>query len=127
MKRLISFDIDGTLEVGDPPGEITLATVRLAHELGIVIGSCSDRPVGVQQALWAKHDIPMRFTVLKQNLMDVRASFDVDHYMHTGDSPIDEQMAREAEFEFLDSLQDAEARFQELLTSGWAGSEAASD
>jgi len=127
MKRLISFDIDGTIEVGDQPGEITLATVRLAHDLGIVIGSCSDRPVGVQQALWAKHDIPMRFTVLKQNLMDVRESFDVDHYMHTGDSPIDEQMAREAEFEFLDSLQDAEPRLRELLTSDWAGSEAASD
>ncbi len=118
MKRLISFDIDGTLEVGDPPGAITLATVLRAHELGIVIGSCSDRPISVQQALWAEYDMPMRFTVLKQHLPTVRESFDVDHYLHVGDSPIDEQIAREAGFEFLDSLQNAEARLLERLTDG---------
>ncbi len=118
MKRLISFDIDGTLEVGDPPGAITLATVLRAHELGIVIGSCSDRPISVQRALWARHDVPMRFTVLKQHLPSVRESFEVDHYLHIGDSPIDEQMAREAGFEFLDSLQDAEARLLERLRNG---------
>ena len=32
MAKLISFDIDGTLEVGNPPGSITLERVRKAVE-----------------------------------------------------------------------------------------------
>ncbi len=109
--RLISFDIDGTLEVGEPPGEITLATVRRAHALGIVVGSCSDRPISYQQKLWADHDVPMQFVVLKQNLMDVRASFpDAAHYLHIGDTPVDRQMAEEANFDFLDVVDGPEAR-----------------
>ena len=31
---LISFDIDGTLEVGDPPGILTMAMVRRAQKRG---------------------------------------------------------------------------------------------
>ena len=108
--RLISFDIDGTLEVGEPPGEITLTTVRRAHALGIVVGSCSDRPISYQQKLWADHDVPMQFVVLKQNLLHVRASFpDAAHYLHIGDTPVDRQMAKEADFDFLHSLDDAVA------------------
>jgi hypothetical protein len=41
---VLSFDIDGTLELGDPPGGITMEMVRRAHELGYLVGSCSDRP-----------------------------------------------------------------------------------
>ena len=29
MAILISFDIDGTLEVGDPPGPLTMAMVKV--------------------------------------------------------------------------------------------------
>jgi hypothetical protein len=109
--RLISFDIDGTLEVGEPPGEVTLDTVRRAHALGIVVGSCSDRPISYQQKLWADHDVPMQFVVLKQNLMDVRASFpDASHYLHIGDTPVDRQMALDADFEFLDVVDGPQAR-----------------
>ena len=118
MARLISFDIDGTLEVGSPPGTVTLATVRRAHALGIVIGSCSDRPIRVQHGLWAKHDVPMQFVVLKQHLMQVRESFPTAvHYLHVGDSDIDRQMAEQAGFEFLEALDGAEAR----LIAGLAG------
>lgn len=117
--RLISFDIDGTLEVGEPPGEVTLATVRRAHALGIVVGSCSDRPISVQQRLWAEHDVPMQFVVLKQHLMQVRESFpDAGHYLHVGDSDVDRQMAEEADFEFLDALDHAEARLLAGLDGG---------
>ena len=99
--RLISFDIDGTLEVGDPPGTITLEAVRRAFALGFVVGSCSDQPVSHQQQLWAKHDLPMHFTVLKQHLTLVRARFDAEHYVHIGDTEIDAMMARDAGFDFL--------------------------
>ena len=51
MPKLISFDIDGTLEVGDPPGYITIARVRQALGLGYIVGSCSDWPVSRQQRM----------------------------------------------------------------------------
>jgi hypothetical protein len=31
---LVSFDIDGTLEVGEPPGIVTIALVKIAKGLG---------------------------------------------------------------------------------------------
>tara|TARA_Y100000588_G_scaffold260827_1_gene275398 strand:- start:2824 stop:3213 length:390 start_codon:yes stop_codon:yes gene_type:complete len=106
VRRLISFDIDGTLEVGDPPGVIPLSAVRRARHLGFVIGSCSDRPISYQQGLWEKHDVPMQFTVLKQQLAIVRADFDVDYYLHIGDTEVDEMMAKGAGFDFLHSIDD---------------------
>ena len=49
MVILISFDIDGTLEVGDPPGVLTMEFVRKTQEAGILVGSCSDRPISGQR------------------------------------------------------------------------------
>ena len=57
MAILISFDIDGTLEVGDPPGVLTMEFVRKTQEAGILVGSCSDRPISSQRAIWEKHGI----------------------------------------------------------------------
>ena len=34
MVTLVSFDIDGTLEVGDPPGIVSIALVKPAKRLG---------------------------------------------------------------------------------------------
>ena len=73
---LISFDIDGTLEVGDPPGILTMEMVRRAKEKGFLIGSCSDRPMSGQQAIWDQHNIPVDFVVSKQMLPDVKAKFE---------------------------------------------------
>ena len=105
-RRLISFDIDGTLEVGDPPGIVTLAVVRRAIELGFVVGSCSDRTLAFQQQLWATYAIEVHFTALKQELLDVRARFEVAHYLHVGDTPIDQMMAERAGFDFLHVAED---------------------
>jgi hypothetical protein len=98
---LVSFDIDGTLEVGEPPGIVSIAHVRHARQLGYVIGSCSDRPIGYQQALWERLAIPVDFTVLKHRLADVRARFAAVAYYHIGDTDIDEFFARGAGFHFL--------------------------
>jgi len=105
-RRLISFDIDGTLEVGDPPGIVTLQVVRRALELGFVVGSCSDRTLAFQQRLWATHGIEVQFTALKQELLGVRARFEVDHYLHIGDTPVDRMMAQGAGFDFLHVAED---------------------
>ncbi len=101
LKRLISFDIDGTLEVGNPPGTITMAMVKRARELGYIIGSCSDRPVPLQRAIWEQQGITVDFTVSKHMLGDVRTQFEADVYYHIGDTNLDRQYAGQAGFEFL--------------------------
>jgi hypothetical protein len=98
---LVSFDIDGTLEVGEPPGIVSVAMVRQAKDLGYLIGSCSDRPLGYQRALWERLRIAADFTVLKHRLADVRTRFAAAVYYHIGDTDIDEAFAAGAGFRFL--------------------------
>ena len=102
MVILISFDIDGTLEVGDPPGVLTMDMVRRAQEKGFLIGSCSDRTLSGQRALWEQHNIPVDFVVSKHMLPDVKAKFEADVYYPIGDrEDLDKKYALEAGFEFL--------------------------
>ncbi|MCH9675213.1 MAG: HAD family hydrolase [Gammaproteobacteria bacterium] len=99
---LLSFDIDGTLEVGDPPGPITLETVRHARALGYVVGSASDRVVRYQRALWEKHGLEMDFVGHKHQLDAVRARFEnMSRYVHIGDTDVDQHYAAMHGFEFL--------------------------
>jgi phosphoglycolate phosphatase-like HAD superfamily hydrolase len=100
-RGLISFDIDGTLEFGEPPGIITVATALLAKEMGFVIGSCSDRPVSTQTLLWQQAGVEVDFTVVKQHLLVVRETFSVANYLHIGDTEVDRRMAAEAGFHFI--------------------------
>lgn len=101
LARLISFDIYGTLEVGDPPGYITMDMVRRAQALGFIIGSCSDRTVSNQKEIWQRHDIAVEFTVLKHQLEQVKQEFDAAEYYHIGDTNIDRQYAERAGFAYL--------------------------
>ena len=101
MAKLISFDIDGTLEVGDPPGYITMEMVRKAQALGYIIGSCSDRLVSNQRRIWMDHDMSVAFTVLKHQLDLVKAAFNADQYYHIGDTNMDRHYAERAGFEFF--------------------------
>ena len=101
LAYLISFDIDGTLEFGDPPGGITVEMVRRAKELGFLIGSCSDRFPSAQQAMWDAREIAVDFVAAKHMLDDVRARFEADRYLHIGDRDLDQQLAEKAGFEFL--------------------------
>lgn len=99
--RLISFDIDGTMTFGDPPGHITPEVVRRAKELGYVVGSCSDRTIGEQTALWRAAEIEVDFISLKHRLDDVKQRFEVTHYLHIGDTDTDFWVAQRAGFAFL--------------------------
>ena len=101
MSTLVSFDIDGTLEIGDPPGIITIDAVRTARRLGYLVGTCSDRPLAHQRHLWQERlDLQPDFTVLKHRLAEVKAAFTAAAYYHIGDTDVDEQYARVHEFEF---------------------------
>ena len=100
MRIVLSFDIDGTLEVGNPPGGITLDMVRRAQQLGFIVGSCSDRPLSSQRGLWEDLGIPMAFVASKPDLIDLRSQIEADDYYHIGDSDVDQQYARWAGFTF---------------------------
>src|SRR4029453_18924461 len=98
---LVSFDIDGTLEVGEPPGIVPIALVRDAKRLGYVVGSCCYLPVSFQQNLWERLRIAVDFTVLKHRLPDVRAQFTAAAYYHIGDTEVDAFYPNAAAFSFL--------------------------
>ena len=101
MAKLISFDIDGTLEVGEPPGSITMDMVREAQRAGYLIGSCSDRTVSNQQRIWKEHGIAVGFTVLKHQLAEIIARFEAEEYIHIGDTDLDRQVSQQAGFRFI--------------------------
>ena len=101
MVKLISFDIDGTLEVGDPPGIITMDMVRAIKAWGYWIGSGSDRTLSYQHQLWESHHIVVDFTALKHQLADVKAQFQAEAYYHIGDTDMDGFFADRAGFRFI--------------------------
>lgn len=120
MTVLISFDIDGTLEIGDPPGIITMTMVRRARELGYFIGSCSDRTLTMQQLSWESQNIAVDFMVLKQNLDDVKAQFEASSYYHIGDTDIDAHYAERSGFHFVwataEAISASAAEFSTVFT-----------
>lgn len=115
LAKLISFDIDGTLEVGDPPGGITMEMVRRVQGLGYLIGSCSDRTISEQQRIWRDHGISVEFTVLKHGLEKVKEQFPTDEHYHVGDTETDRRASIQAGFSFL-PVDDAVLRLLNGLT-----------
>jgi hypothetical protein len=121
MSTVVSFDIDGTLEVGAPPGIITIAAVRSARGLGYVVGTCSDRPVAHQRDLWARLGLVPDFTVLKHRLAEVKTAFTAAVYYHIGDTDVDEHYAGLAGFRFLRADLASVRAWGPQLLPDWAG------
>ena len=100
MAIVLSFDIDGTLELGDPPGGVTTEMVRRARDLGFIIGRCSDRPLSSQRAVWARMELTPDFIASKHQLGDVRSKVAADSYYHMGDRDTDYEVAEQHGFGF---------------------------
>ena len=99
--QLISFDIDGTMVFGSPPGTIELDVIRRCKEMGIVVGSASDRPISNQIQLWQEHEIEVDFVSLKHKLDEIKERFgDVTRHLHIGDTEMDRYFAKQAGFNF---------------------------
>lgn len=97
---LVSFDIDGTMVFGQPPGIISVEIVQQAKAKGCIVGSASDRPISNQSQLWDEHGMEVDFVSLKHRLDEVKARFDASHYVHFGDTEMDRYFAKQAGFEF---------------------------
>ena len=97
----MSFDIDGTMEFGDPPGPVPASVARELVARGHVVGVASDWPRSSQQPLWSLHGVEPEFVGGKHHLHEVKARFAADRYVHIGDTEIDEHYALLAGFEFL--------------------------
>ena len=98
---LLSLDIDGTLEIGDPPGPFLLEWVREALGRGYIVGSASDRVMSDQQRLWDHHGIEVAFVDHKHRLDEVRSRHpDATRWIHIGDGNADEVYALRHGFEF---------------------------
>lgn len=104
---LVSLDIDGTLEGGDPPGPIPLEFARRLQALGVLVGSSSDRTLTDQQRFWQAGGVEIDFTILKHQLPELPGKYDCGRYLHIGDTNQDQYFARLAGFEFwpVDSLE----------------------
>lgn len=98
---VVSFDIDGTMEFGDPPGPIPASVARELAARDVVVGVASDWPRSNQQPLWSRHGVEVQFVGGKHHLPTVRTRFPAARYLHVGDTDIDERYAHLAGFEFL--------------------------
>ena len=98
---LVSLDIDGTMEFGEPPGPVTVDIVRMLLAAGIVVGSASDRTRSDQEETWAEHDVVVAFVGGKHQLDAVRARFPEHRCVHVGDTHVDEHYAGLHGFEFV--------------------------
>jgi hypothetical protein len=111
----VSFDIDGTLELGDPPGIITIEMLRSVKRRGYLMGSGSDRPVSYQREVWKRLQIDADFTVLKHCLAEIKTRFLAQAYYHVGDTDVDDDLATRAGFRFLRADATAHAAWGEAL------------
>lgn len=98
---LVSFDIDGTLESGDPPGPFSLEVARRAKSLGYVIGSSSDRTIAEQEAMWLAANIDFDFVCRKHEMEPLISRYSCERYVHIGDTDHDRECALGAGFEFV--------------------------
>ena len=101
LRILVSFDIDGTMEFGDPPGPVPAEVARELVGRGYIVGVASDWPRSSQQPLWSRHGVEPEFVGGKHHLHEVKAQFRADRYVHVGDTDVDERYALLAGFEFL--------------------------
>lgn len=97
----MSFDIDGTLEDGDPSGPLAMSLAAQALASGYVVGSGSDRTLRDQTRMWERRGIEVDFVSYKHTLDQVAARFPALRRVHIGDTHVDEYYAGLAGFEFV--------------------------
>jgi hypothetical protein len=103
---VISLDVDGTMEFGDPPGPVTVALARQLIDAGLIVGCASDRTRSDQEETWGAHGVALAFLGGKHQLDVVREGFTATRYVHVGDTYVDEHYAGLHGFEFIGVVDD---------------------
>jgi hypothetical protein len=98
---VVSFDIDGTLERGDPPGPIPMEQIREIQSIGLIVGSASDQTKSEQIQMWAASKIEPAFIGHKHHLAEVATRFPSHRLIHIGDTDVDAHFAALAGFDFF--------------------------
>jgi hypothetical protein len=98
---VVSFDIDGTLEFGEPPGPVPVSTVLALQQAGVIVGSASDRLPSDQRRLWDGAHMQVGFAVPKHELSGLRNQFPGYPLIHIGDGIGDRLSARAASAHFI--------------------------
>lgn len=98
---MLSLDIDGTLEFGEPPGPIPVSTVLALQRAGVVVGSASDRLPADQHRLWQNTEVQVSFAVAKHTLSGLLDRLRPHPAIHIGDSIGDRLLARAAGAHFI--------------------------
>ena len=97
---VISYDIDGTLENGEPSGPIKADEIKHHQSKGNIVGSCSQNDIWEQAQTWEELGITPDFMVLKdaRNLRIVQNTWpDASLYIHIGDwVGLDDVIAKQA-------------------------------
>ena len=114
---IISYDIDGTVIAGDPPGIITMNMIKRSKELGYIIGSASDRTITDQTQIWERNNIEMDFIVLKHTLPELVNKLKPRQGFHIGDTNMDEYYAKQAGLTFIDIINGDFKAFWEAILS----------
>lgn len=98
---VVSLDVDGTMEFGDPPGPVPVGAVELLVAAGHVVGCASDRTRLDQEQTWAAAGITLAFAGGKHHLDAVRMRFPARRYVHVGDTQVDAHYAALHGFEYV--------------------------
>jgi len=93
LRILVSFDIDGTMEFGDPPGPVPAAVARELVGRGYIVGVASDWPRSISNRCGSRHGVEPSFVAGKHHLHEVKEQFPADRYVHVGDTEVDERYA----------------------------------
>lgn len=97
---LVAFDVDGTLEVGDPRGPIKLDDVRRLKEAGLIVGI-----VGAREKVEGRLvglDFYMEGDPYKErNLKELASRFKPALAIYVADRPSDREAALRAGFCYL--------------------------
>lgn len=113
--RVIGFDCDGTLSIGDPPGPIKLSALRDLKQRGWTVGVISDAATR-EKVKDAFHDEADFFlTKPKAKAMTIVGK-NFDERIYVGNSTADEKAAKKADWKYMNANQfGARARFCEVM------------